>query len=255
MTSARKTYDAFAGSYDDFTNSYLNDRWTATLVRRARRCGLAGHRLLDVGCGTGKSFIPMLERGWKVTATDISPAMLDIAERKVGESATLIQADVRSLPTLGTFDLVWALDDTLNYMLSVRDLNEAIHRMACNLGPDGVLLFDVNTLLTYRTFFSTDSIVDYGGRTFRVRGLEKRSVVEAGAVCRASFEVDDGSMATHIHCQRHFTDQQVRAAIARAGLACCEVSGDANGELDDWVDESRHSKAIYICVSLGDGTS
>jgi ubiquinone/menaquinone biosynthesis C-methylase UbiE len=44
--------------------------------------GIAGHRLLDVACGTGKSFIPMLEKVWEVTACDISPKMVAIARTK-----------------------------------------------------------------------------------------------------------------------------------------------------------------------------
>jgi ubiquinone/menaquinone biosynthesis C-methylase UbiE len=55
----------------------------------ARSHGLSGRRLLDVGCGKGKSFLPMLARGWKVTACDISPSMLEIARAKAGDAVDL----------------------------------------------------------------------------------------------------------------------------------------------------------------------
>lgn len=63
----RRTYDFFASSYDDFNHAYMNVRWTARLLGRAEAAGLVGDRLLDVGCGTGHSFIPMLDRGWCAT--------------------------------------------------------------------------------------------------------------------------------------------------------------------------------------------
>ena len=46
--------------------------------------GLPGNRVLDAGCGTGKSFLPLLERGFEVTACDQSEAMLDVAASKAG---------------------------------------------------------------------------------------------------------------------------------------------------------------------------
>ena len=81
---AEQAYEAIAPVYDDFTAHHDYELWLGNLLPKLRRHGLNGHRLLDVGCGTGKSFIPMLERGWKVTACDISPSMLELARAKAG---------------------------------------------------------------------------------------------------------------------------------------------------------------------------
>ena len=56
---ARDAYEAFAPFYDAFTADYEYDLWLTRIEARARRLGLAGHRVLDVGCGTGKSFMPL----------------------------------------------------------------------------------------------------------------------------------------------------------------------------------------------------
>src|SRR5262249_6156918 len=99
------------------------------------RHGLRGKRLLDVGCGTGKSFLPMLKRGWDVTGCDISASMVELARTKVGDAALLSVEDMRELPTLGEFDLVWCLDDAVNYLLSVDELERALSGMRQNLAP------------------------------------------------------------------------------------------------------------------------
>ena len=83
---AQRTYEAMAPVYDDFTAHHEYDAWVADLLKLLERRGLAGKRLLDVACGTGKSFLPMLPRGWQVTACDISPAMLERAREKVGDA-------------------------------------------------------------------------------------------------------------------------------------------------------------------------
>ena len=93
-----------------------------------------------------ESFLPMLSRGWQVTACDLSPAMLALAEAKTREAAELMVADMRDLPTFGEFDLIWALDDAINYLLSLEELEEALRGMRRNLAGGGLLLFDVNDL-------------------------------------------------------------------------------------------------------------
>jgi ubiquinone/menaquinone biosynthesis C-methylase UbiE len=245
--AALHTYDAFATAYDDFTHAYMNERWTGRLLGKAEQAGLEGNRLLDVACGTGKSFMPMLERGWEVTACDISPAMVEIAREKAGDRAALSVADMRELPRLGEFDLVWAIDDAINYLLSEEELRAALAGMARNLDPAGVLLFDVNTLLVYRTFFSTETVVERSGRRLTWRGQMEGEAVQPGSISSAVVEADDGSMAAHTHSQRHFTEAELLAGIEAAGLACLEVAGELEGDLSDSLDESVHTKAVYVC--------
>src|SRR6478735_8130472 len=95
---AEIAYEAIAPVYDDFTAHHDYELWLGNLMPALERCGLHGDRLLDVACGTGKSFIPMLQRGWKVTACDISPAMVELARQKVGDEVELFVADMRELP-------------------------------------------------------------------------------------------------------------------------------------------------------------
>jgi SAM-dependent methyltransferase len=71
--------------------------------------------VLDVACGTGKSFRPLLRRGYEVTGCDISPPMLEQAPAGA-PGVRLVPADMRALPDLGAFDLVTCLDDALNYL-------------------------------------------------------------------------------------------------------------------------------------------
>ena len=79
---AAEAYKGLAPFYDELTRAHDYDAWTFHLERRARRSACAGSRLLDVACGTGKSFLPLLERGYRVTGCDISPEMLDQARAK-----------------------------------------------------------------------------------------------------------------------------------------------------------------------------
>src|SRR4051812_33042335 len=77
-------YDALAPFYDSYTSSYDHARWLGKLEAIVRDAGLRGHRLLDVACGTGKSFMPMLERGYEIVACDGSIAMVERARQRSG---------------------------------------------------------------------------------------------------------------------------------------------------------------------------
>jgi SAM-dependent methyltransferase len=245
--SARDTYEAYSSSYDDFNHGYRYERWTAQLLAAAQDEGLQGDRLLDVACGTGLSFISMLERGWTVTACDISPAMLELARAKVGGAAALLTADMRDLPRLGEFDLIWAVNDAMNYLLTGEDFEAALSGMRRNLAPGGIVVFDVNTLTAYRRFFSSECVVEENGRHFVWRGLMSADDVEPGSINEAHFEARGEEGSANLHRQRHFTEFGVRAAIEAADLTCVSVLGESDGNLEPGLKEDFHTKAVYVC--------
>lgn len=245
---AHVAYEAMAPIYDDFTAHHDTTDWLEKLLAALERQGLRGERLLDVGCGTGKSFLWMLERGWTVTACDISPAMLEVARAKAGGEAELSVADMRELPVLGEFDLVWALDDAVNYLLDGEELESALRGMASNLAPSGLLLFDLNTLHSYRTFFAETAIVETSGRRLLWRG-QGSTETPPGSISESRFEVEGAGepVAAHVHRQRHFPEAEVLATIERAGLESVGVFGHGfDAVLEQPLEELTHTKAIYI---------
>lgn len=250
---AFQTYEAYAPAYDVFTAHYDNDGWLADLIAELRKHGLRGKRLLDVGCGTGKSFMFVLRQGWEVTACDISPAMLARAREKAGEGADLQVADMRELPRFGEFDAVWCLDDAVNYLLGEAELLSALRGMRENLSSSGLLAFDVNALHAYRTFFAETDVIERDGYRLTWRG-QAAADVEPGSVCESTLEVasldrpaEEETARTHRHRQRHFTEAEVLAALERAGLECLAVYGHGyDGIFKQPLDESVHTKAIYI---------
>lgn len=247
---AKCAYEGMAVAYDDFTAHHKDEAWIADLLAALRGHGLQGNRLFDVGCGTGKSFLPMLPRGWQVTGCDISPSMLELAREKAGEAVRLEAADMLALPKFGEFDLVWALDDTLNYLLSAEELLRALTGMRENLAPSGLLLFDLNALLAYRTFFAETTAVEQGRRMVW-RGLAAPDVAP-GSTCEARLEIAPDSEGRReetvlTHRQRHFPQAEVLATLELAGLECLDTYGIyTDGIRKQPLDESIHTKAIYV---------
>ncbi|HEY3435684.1 MAG TPA: class I SAM-dependent methyltransferase [Solirubrobacterales bacterium] len=244
---AKAAYDVFASSYDDFAYRYQYEQWTRRLLDKAEEAGLEGKRLLDVACGTGLSFLPMLERGFTVTACDISEAMLARARSKAGDRVKLAVADMRALPDFGEFDLVWALNDPLNYLLSRLALEEALAGFRRNLAPNGIALFDVNTPVTYRDFFSGETAIERNGKRMVWRGKSHPDTIRPRDFHEAEFEVVGQPDSVRIHRQRHHPEDEALAAIEAAGLNCVGVFGELGGVLYPGLDEETHGKAVYLC--------
>jgi SAM-dependent methyltransferase len=236
---ARAAYDAAAAVYDEFTAHHDYDGWTAVIERLAGEHGLAGRRLLDAGCGTGKSFLPFLARGYEVVAFDISPAMLAVARAKCGGRARVLEADVRELPRLGAFDLVLALDDVVNYVTRA-DLPAALAGLRRNLAPGGVLVFDANTERTYRTFFAETVAAD---------GIEWRGHADdfvPGGTARATLSAPG---VVSRHTQHHHPPATIHTALADAGLRCVHTAGMGFDGVPAPLDEAVHTKALYVSRS------
>jgi SAM-dependent methyltransferase len=248
-------YETLAPFYDRFTAHHDYELWTRGLLGLARRHALSGRRVLDAGCGTGKSFLPLLERGFQVTACDRSQAMLDVAATKVDGRVALHRRDLRRLDRLGEFDLITCLDDVANYLTEPAELEEALSGLARNLRPGGLLLFDANTLATYRGFFRETAVVEEPGLVMVWRGLAEEGF-GPGGLARADldvFEAAGGRWArtTSRHEQRHHPRATVGRCAERAGLRCLAAYGqDPAVRFDDHLDELRHSKAIYVLTRV-----
>lgn len=253
-TAALLAYEQFAPVYDRFTASYDHLGWVTRLERVARSHGLRGHRALDVACGTGKSFAPLVELGYDVWACDLSPAMVERARRSgTLEAGRIAVADMRELPQLGAFDLVTCLDDAVNYLLEPEDLLAAFASVERILAPDGIYLFDTNSLATYRAAFAARATFERPEAGASWRG-ETTAPIGPGSLCSGSIEIA-GAPAVSRHLQRHHPQPTIRRALLSAGLACRAVLGQSTGGvLHEDADEDVHTKVVYVVGRAADQT-
>jgi SAM-dependent methyltransferase len=246
------SYDALAPAYDLLTGGHDHAAWASAVEGLARRAGLDGRRLLDVGCGTGNLIAPMLARGYEVTGVDVSPGMLAVAREKLGSHVRLQHADMRELPALGGFDLVWSLGDAVNYLLTDAELVAAFAGMARNLASGGVLAFDVVTLSAFRAMSSAilvapadDRVVLYEGRAEATPA--SGAIVEAWIDRLERTGGDGWRRFRSLHRQRHLPRPVLARALAATGLVEVGAWGtDGAAALTEPPDEDRHAKAVYI---------
>jgi SAM-dependent methyltransferase len=247
---AALAYDAMAPFYDDFTAHHDYEGWIAILERFALEHGLRGRRVLDVACGTGKSTAPFVARGYVVTACDGSAGMLTHARARLGAGVPLHRRDLRALGSLGAFDLVCCIDDGLNYLLEEDELVAALRGMVARLDRGGLVLFDLNTLATYRGFFAGPVVVETRSHVLVWQGRASADFAD-GEIAEATFDAFalDGAAppVRAVHAQRHYTPEAVDRALEEAGLELVARRGqDLAGVLSRELDESRDTKVIHL---------
>jgi SAM-dependent methyltransferase len=249
---ARETFANCAFFYDSLTAHHNYEDVADMVEELLERHGRPGRRMLDVACGTGKSFLPLVRRGYEVTACDISPEMLERARAKTNGATKLMVADMRALPRLGEFDFVTCLDEPINYLLEPADVERAFASVAANLRPGGLFLFDLNTLQAFRTSFAQDDCYEQEGWLFVWRAHGDSSAAPgalSGFTIEAFSERPSGDWGrfSNQHLQRHYPTSEVPALLARAGLERVGLYGiTLEGALDDRPDEHRHLKHFHV---------
>ena len=134
----RDVYDRQAADYDaQRSRAFFEARWLSRFADSLPE----GARVLDLGCGAGEPIAGWLIReGYRVTGTDFSDAMLDIARRRFPEGDWRNQ-DMRTLDLPDRFHGIIGWDSFFH--LTPDEQRATIPRLARHLEPDGVLLVTV----------------------------------------------------------------------------------------------------------------
>ncbi|MFN7572917.1 MAG: magnesium protoporphyrin IX methyltransferase [Betaproteobacteria bacterium] len=110
---------------------------------------LRGKRVLDAGCGTGALAVEVARRGAQVTAIDLSPTLVKLAQERLPHDIGYGHIDFRVGdfldPALGHFDHVVAMDSLIHY--DETDVQRALTGLAQRTSTSIVFTFAPRTPL------------------------------------------------------------------------------------------------------------
>ena len=256
-TPALLAYERLAPVYDDFTAGYDHDALgragssgsPATTGCRRRACSTSA-------CGTGKSFAPLLARGYDVCG--VRHLARDGRARAHAPRASIpsacVVADMRELPELGAFDLVTCLDDAVNYLLDAEDLARRVRERRARCSRPAASTSSTPTR-SRRTAPASPRGASFerplAAAVLARRDDRRRS--SPGALCVASIEIAGRTGARSAATSSATTrSPSIRHALASAGLACRAVLGQSTGGvLHEDADEDAHTKLVYVAGRAG----
>lgn len=104
-------------------------------------------QLLEIPCGSGRNVAPLLgSTSRNVTFADLAETMVNQTGRRIPESergrARAVVGDIRSLGTIGEFDLVICPREAFQ-LLSRSDAARALSSMAASIASEGLIVIDL----------------------------------------------------------------------------------------------------------------
>ncbi len=156
-------YKDFASVYDDLMDNVPYEEWVAHVTDILKKYGVDSGLVLDLGCGTGKVTRLLADEGYDMIGVDLSEDMLSVAMAKEdeinrrGSDILYLCQDMREFELYGTVRAVVSLCDSINYLLTGDDIVTVFRLVNNYLDPEGLFVFDFNTVCKYRAI--GDSVI------------------------------------------------------------------------------------------------
>jgi len=193
-------YDAFHAASPLFDGEMETETDIAFWLQKVKDYG---DPVLELGCGTGRVSIPLMEAGFSVVGVDFSESMLARARQK-SDRVEWVQADIRTLDLERKFTCILAPYFVLNYFPELEDLEAVLNTCKAHLDADGKLIVD----LMNPGFEFFKGIFDRGDRILPDREIVDPRTQEK---IRSQFG-DDYDFASQIYAEPifyHFPDGKV----------------------------------------------
>ena len=253
-----EAYTDFAMVYDTFMDETPYEQWCEFLMELFRKYGAQKddtrqensavmdnlrqerNTVLDLGCGTGTLTELLARRGYDMIGVDLSEEMLRIAvdkRERSGLDILYLCQDMRELELYGTVGAAVSVCDSVNYLLEEDDVVQTFRLVNNYLYPEGLFIFDFNTIYKNReecsfiwenTYYEEERINEYDLTIF---------VREEGDRYRRFQET---------HLQRGYSLKEMRGMVEAAGLLFVDaIDADTHREV------TQESERIYIVARKG----
>lgn len=156
------SYDVFSVYYDALTENVQYSAAANRICSLLTHYGIDRGLLLDLGCGTGTLSVLLAQHGYEVIGADCSPDMLMEAQSKAAEAGAQILflcQPMEQLDLYGTIRSAVCTLDALNHLPDREAVEAALQRVSLFLEPDGIFIFDVNTLYKHREILGNKTFV------------------------------------------------------------------------------------------------
>ena len=241
-----EAYTDFALVYDTLMDNTPYKEWCERIKDILQKYGIENELVLDLGCGTGTLTELLAKEGYDMIGIDYSQEMLARAMEKREESGLhilyLLQ-DMREFELYGTVKAIVSVCDSLNYLLDEEDVIETFRLVNNYLDPNGLFIFDFNTVYKYKEVIGDATIAEnredcsfiwenYYHEEDEINEYEVTFFIKEGELFRRFEET---------HYQRGYTSQQMKDFLTKAGLEFVMMADSDTGK-----EVTPESERIYM---------
>ena len=219
-----EAYTSFARVYDTFMDNIPYEEWSAYLIGLLKEYGVNDGLVLDLGCGTGNMTELLAKSAYDMIGVDNAEEMLEIAmEKRVasGHDILYLLQDMREFELYGTVRAVVSICDSVNYITEPVELTEVFRLVNNYLDPEGVFIFDFNTLYKYKEVLGDRTIAENREECSFIWDnyfYEDEKINEYELSLFIQEENDLYRKYEETHYQRAYTLEEMKELIEQAGL-------------------------------------
>ena len=221
----RRPYEGLASIYDFVMRHVDYPAWANHVASLLRRHGCGPVRLLELACGTGNASLALAAAGYRLTGYDASEAMVRVARDKASRQKRDLRfgvRDLRDLSGVGEHGAAVCLYDSLNYLLRLDEVGQALTQVHGVLSEGALFIFDVcteqNSLRHFRDVRSSEL-----GRGFSYRRHSHYSSDDRLQHNDFDIRFEDGSRVRETHVQRIYECGELAAAIDASPFELVEI--------------------------------
>ncbi len=142
---AEALFDRVARFYDYEQANFIKD--IPFYTDYARSCG---GEVLELGCGSGRILIPIAEAGIKITGLDVSPAMLNIAQKKIDPLDKNIQRNIHlrlgsmeKFEIKNKFSMIFIAFRSFQHLVEREERDSCLDCVSKHLDKTGIFILDL----------------------------------------------------------------------------------------------------------------
>ena len=144
-----KIYEKISKIYDKLMDAEFYDEYLQLIKEQITEEYIVNDAILDIACGSG-ILLSNLNFDYKA-GIDLSDNFLRQAEDRLnGDDFSLLNADMKNFQLDREFDLILCTSNTINYLLTEKDLRDFFETVKIHMVKEGIFIFDLNTLYYYQ---------------------------------------------------------------------------------------------------------
>ena len=199
-------------------------------------------KILEVGCGTGSYTRILLDRGYKVTAVDVSGDMLKIASEKC--DCKFIKGDIRDITLNEKFDTCIAMFAVMGYITENAEIIKVLNNIRKHLKPNGIFVFDVWNGLAVLRLLPEQRIKEVENDEIRIIRFAVPNLRAFEQICEVNYKLiilnkRDNKLKeiNEKHVMRFYFPQELKYYLENAGFEVLKICPflDLNGKVDESV--------------------
>ncbi len=219
------TYTEFSTVYDYLLKHVDYEYWYKYIRTLMCKYTESQKRILEIGCGTGKFGAKFSRDNSLIYGMDKSMDMLQIAKVRAQKKYRIFCGDMTDFYLSKKFDFIFCVHDTMNYLLTYKDIQNTLKCVKNIMHDKSIFLFDITTEHNIKINFDGQSSF-YSVRGIEVEWTNEYDKKKKHVYSVLKFVKNGNVIGFENHIQRIYTISEIEKILDKEGFKIHDIFSD-----------------------------